>query len=404
MRRRASDALPPEPAASQPQAAFDFAVTPAPAEDDGPMDVVHAGGIPVLTMALVLLLGLIFAAELRFTTDFIGPTTPSARSLIALGGVDGRLVFQDHQWWRLLTAPLLHSSVSHLVGNCVALVMAGFFLEPLLGGPWFLALFVLAGLGGSAGSLAQNDPNIVSVGASGAIMGVMALAFLTSDRAADAVKARKMRVRSLVIGLPAILPAFLGTAHDHVDYGAHIGGFLAGGIVWLLLGLIWRRGAARPALGGAATLLGAGGSGLALVFLAFAMTGPAPAAVAQNSVLVPSAELPRNEEDAIRRSAELVKRWPQDPRSHYLRALYFLEQNDTSDAAEHLRGGIALMRSHADELKPDMGYRMEMTLAAIVRSQGDLAAARGIAAKACAAPETRDWDMRADLVRRKICR
>jgi len=401
MRRRASDAPAAQAPAPSPQAAFDFTDDEA---DSGAPEAVHAGGLPLLTIGLVLLLGLIFATELRFTTDFIAPATPSAHSLIALGGVDGKLVFQDHQWWRLLTAPLLHSSVSHLVGNCVALVMAGFFLEPLLGGSWFLALFVLAGLGGSAGSLAQNDPNIVSVGASGAIMGVMALAFLTADRAADAVKARKVRVRSLFLGLPAILPAFLGTAHDHVDYGAHIGGFLAGGMVWLVLGLLWRRGQPRPALGGAAALLGAGGSGVALVFLALAMTGPAPAAVAVNSTLVPSAELPRNEEDAIKRSAELVTRWPDDPRSHYLRALYFLEQDDTTDAAEHLRTGIALMRAHSDELKPEMGYRMAMTLAAIVRSQGDIAAARGIAAEACAAPETQKWDMRADLVRRKICR
>jgi rhomboid protease GluP len=205
-----------------------------------------------------------------------------------------------------------------------------------------------------------------------------------------------------MIGLPAILPAFLGTAHDHVDYGAHLGGFLAGGVVWLLLGLIWRQGQ-RPALGGAASVLAAGGSAIALVFLGLAMTGPAPAAVARDSTLVPSAELPRNEDDAIRRSAELVARWPDDPRSHYLRALYFLEKDDTTDAAEHLRTGIALMRAHADELKPEMGHRMAMTLAAIVRSQGDLAAARGIAAEACAAPETQKWDMRAELVRRKIC-
>lgn len=46
---------------------------------------------------------------------------------------------------------------------------------------------------------------------------------------------------------------------------------------------------------------------------------------------------------------------------------------------------------------------MSMTLALIVRSQGDRSAARGIAAEACAAPDTQDWKIRAQLVSLEVC-
>jgi len=378
--------------------------TPAsatPAEPAGSaLDVFHAGSIPILTIGLILLLWLIFALEVRQSGD--GGLSPSVANLKAMGGLNGKLVFSDRQWWRLLTAPLLHGSLSHLIGNCVALALAGFFLEPMLGGPWFLALFVLAALGGSAGSLAQNDPNIVSVGASGAIMGVMALSFLLSGRAPDAKRAKAIRWISLRIGVPAILPVFLtGGLHSHVDYGAHIGGFLAGGLVWIFLGLIWPRNQPRPALAGVATLLAAGGGAGALVALGLAMAAPAPAAEA--STLIPTTEMPRSDEDAMKRSAELVTRYGDDPRAHYMRALYFLAQRDRSDAAEQLRTGIALMPRHASELNPDLTYRMSMTLALIVRSQGDRDAARSIAAEACAAPDTQDWKVRVQLVSLGVC-
>lgn len=397
--RRASDHAPP----AQPTAP----VLPGlePEADASDLDVFHASGIPAFTITLVVLLCVIFLLQIQHSNDLVTPLQPGLDSLKAMGAVNGQLVLGEGQWWRLLTAPLLHGSLSHLLGNCVALVIAGFLLEPLIGGPWFLALFVLAGLGGSAGSLAQNNPNVVSVGASGAIMGVMAMAFLVSSRAPDAKQARKMRTRSLVLGLPAILPVFLGPVHDHVDYGAHLGGFLAGGLVWMLQGLFWPYNERRPGATGLAGAIAAGGGIAALVAFGLAVADPPPAlADADKGPLVPMAEFPRSDEDGLKRSADLVSRWPDDPRVHYLRALYFLGQRDLADAREHLRTGIALMPAHADDLKPELGYRMQMTLALIVRRQGDLAAARAAAAEACAATETRDWDLRAELEQQRICR
>jgi membrane associated rhomboid family serine protease len=105
--------------------------------EGGALDAFHAGSIPILTIGLILLLCLVFALEVHHTMDFSSPLMPSVASLRAMGGVQGTLVFGEGQWWRLLTAPLLHSGLSHLIGNCIALLLAGFFLEPILGGPGF---------------------------------------------------------------------------------------------------------------------------------------------------------------------------------------------------------------------------------------------------------------------------
>jgi rhomboid protease GluP len=393
--RRATDHIPPNKPIATP--------VPAPETDIDTMDAFHAAGIPLFAAGLIFLLCVVFAIEVRDGADLAGALTPTVDSLKAMGGVSGKLVLEDGQWWRLLTAPLLHGGLSHLIGNCVALALTGFYLERLIGGPWFLALFVLAGIGGSAGSLAQNDPRIVSVGASGAIMGVMALAFLVADRAPDAKRARRMRVRSLFFGVPAILPAFLGTGTDHVDYGAHIGGFLTGGVVWLLLGLLWPRNQARPSGSGLATLLALSGGGAALVAFGLAVARPVPVTVATDSPLIPSAQLPHSTGDSLARSAELVEHWPADPRARYMRAMYFLEKRDLADASEQLRSGIALMPRFKDELQPELGYRLAMTLALIVRQQGDMDAARKLAAEGCAAPQARDWDLREELTRRHVC-
>ena len=373
----------------------------APAPDSSALEVFHEHHIPVLTIGLVVLLCVIFAVEIRYTRDFISAMSPSAPSLTAMGGVEGKLVFQG-EWWRLLTAPLLHGSLSHLIGNCVALLLAGFFLEPLVGGAWFLALFALAALGGAAGSLAQNDPNIVSVGASGAIMGVMSLSFLLASRQPDPKRARRARLLALRMGIPAILPAFLaGGGTDHVDYGAHIGGFLTGGVLWMLLGLIWPGNEARPPLRKAMALL-AGAIGLGgIAAFAMAVAGPAPAAPTGPGAMIPAKEMPDTDADMDAKSAMLVTRYPDDPRAHYLRAIHFLGQHDTSDAAEQLRAGLAVLPPHVNEVSPMLGHIMKAELALIVARQGDRAAARAIVEETCAAPEAAE--IRARLAAHDLC-
>lgn len=66
--------------------------------------------------------------------------------------------------------------------NGIALGLAGYALEPLIGRAWFAALFVIGALCGSLASMFLNTGNIVSVGASGAVMALFAAMLMIARR------------------------------------------------------------------------------------------------------------------------------------------------------------------------------------------------------------------------------
>ena len=101
--------------------------------------------VPWVTLGILAVLVLIFACEQIFAVDPPGPALRSSvRSLLALGALNWSIVTSGGEWYRLLTAPLLHFDLAHIVSNGIALLIAGFLLERLVGRAWFLALFVSA--------------------------------------------------------------------------------------------------------------------------------------------------------------------------------------------------------------------------------------------------------------------
>src|SRR5262249_20109629 len=139
---------------------------------------------PIATVALVALLAAVFVVEQlgKIGDKGSGPFGLDAPSLYALGGMNADAVVKKGEWYRLLTAALLHVDAFHLALNGLALGLAGWVLESLLGRAWFLGLFFLGALGGSLMGLAVNPPNMVSVGASGAVMGLLAAALVAAMR------------------------------------------------------------------------------------------------------------------------------------------------------------------------------------------------------------------------------
>jgi membrane associated rhomboid family serine protease len=135
-----------------------------------------------------------------------------------------------------------------LIGNCVAMALVGFLLEPIIGRGWFGLIFAASALGGMAGSMSGNPSWVTTVGASGAITGLIAAAFVMSFHGrADAEDAAKLRRRALFFGVPALLPLFLGV-QGHTDYHAHLGGALVGAAVALALAFAWDGTSFRPFL------------------------------------------------------------------------------------------------------------------------------------------------------------
>ena len=92
-------------------------------------------------------------------------------ALFVPGGLD------QGEWWRLITAAFLHASLIHLGMNMLVLWFIGAPVEQAIGRGRFLAIYMVSGLAGSAGALIFS-PNAVTVGASGAIFGILGAALV----------------------------------------------------------------------------------------------------------------------------------------------------------------------------------------------------------------------------------
>ena len=129
----------------------------------------------------------------------------------------------DGGYWRLVTSIFVHGEALHLLFNMVALWVFGPMLESLLGRMRFLALYLVCGLAGSVAVYLLTEPAAFTVGASGAVFGLLGAALVVSIR-------RGYDVRWL-FGLLAINVVF-SVLGPRISWQGHFGGLLAG----LLLG------------------------------------------------------------------------------------------------------------------------------------------------------------------------
>jgi membrane associated rhomboid family serine protease len=165
------------------------------------------------------------------------------------------------EWWRLFTSMFLHYGPIHLALNMLALWWFGGPVERVLGRGRYLLLYLVSGLAGSAGALLAS-PNALTVGASGAIFGILGAAFMLE------------RQRIYVFGGGAlsiiVLNIVFTFAVPGISIGGHFGG-LAGGAVGILALSRFGRGHAaygQPGLVGVVALLGVGLVSLAVAFWA----------------------------------------------------------------------------------------------------------------------------------------
>ena len=156
--------------------------------------------------------------------------------LYAMGRCGTYLVLRDGQYWRLLTSVFLHAGLSHLGSNLLVQILMGNIVERNLGHVRYLILFLLSGIGGNIVSVLYDNAlgvNTYSVGASGAVFGVMGVLVLLI------VKGRK-KLRSGSSMLPraafaVFYAVYSGFKNPYTDNAAHIGGLAAGVLLGLLL-------------------------------------------------------------------------------------------------------------------------------------------------------------------------
>jgi membrane associated rhomboid family serine protease len=124
--------------------------------------------------------------------------------------------------WRLVTAGFLHYGIIHLALNMYALWLLGPVCERLLGRWRFLALYLLAGVGGATAELLFSSPGTYGAGASGSIFGLMAaLIFFGRKLALD------LRPLLALVGVNLLL----GFMIPGISVLGHLGGLVVGGAV-----------------------------------------------------------------------------------------------------------------------------------------------------------------------------
>ena len=132
----------------------------------------------------------------------------------------------DGEVYRLLTSAFLHGGIFHLLLNMYAIYMFGPHIESALGRVRFTALYLVSALGGSALSYAFAAPNQPSLGASGAVFGLLG-AFL--------VVSRKLRRDTTSVLVLLAINFGYGFLVPRVDWRAHLGGLVAGALVALAM-------------------------------------------------------------------------------------------------------------------------------------------------------------------------
>jgi rhomboid protease GluP len=274
------------------------------------------------------------------------PIEFDTRLLLRWGANFGPLTL-DGQYWRIFTSMFLHGGLIHVGANMWCLWEIGRVAERVYGRYRMLTIYLLTGLASSVASLAMH-PTTVSVGASGAIFGVVgALLFpFYRKRVVLPSPVLKSMLRSLVMFI--FINLAIGAAVPFIDNAAHVGGLLSG----LLLGVV-------------STHFATGESDLNQVFprvaavtaiaVGFAFAGlqhlhhdrllPAQALLA-----IEQGNLPR----AMERAQQAISKDPKNAMAHAVLGEIYWDKKQYSEAAQELQAALSLDPSN-DGIAGELG-------------------------------------------------
>ena len=142
----------------------------------------------------------------------------------AIGSDNQPIGVAEGEWWRLLTAAFLHYGPIHLGMNMLVLWIIGPALEEHLGHWRYALLYGVAGLAGSAGALVVS-PDALTVGASGAIWGIMGAALVLEARRVYVFGGQAMGLVVFNLAITFLIPG--------ISVGGHVGGLIGGGLAAL---------------------------------------------------------------------------------------------------------------------------------------------------------------------------
>lgn len=180
------------------------------------------------TIILVVLNVLVFLA-----VEFTGFSQDTVH-MLDWGAAYTPCIVEEGETYRIFTSMFLHFGIEHLINNMLVLFILGSRLERVIGSLRFAVIYFLGGIAGNVVSLLydlKQGEAAVSVGASGAVfavMGGMILVVLCNKGRLEDLSMRQILIL-------AVFSLYFGFTSSGVDNAAHLGGFLAGFILAVIV-------------------------------------------------------------------------------------------------------------------------------------------------------------------------
>lgn len=157
---------------------------------------------------------------------------PSTATLDRLGAKNDKAIFERGEWWRVFVCNWMHGGVIHLLFNMVAVWRIGSDLERAFGSMRVAVLYLFAGIFGTTASVIFL-PNLLSVGASGSVFGLVGACW--ADVLVNFVARGTLRNSGIFcLGVCTVLNLAIGFV-PLVDNFMHLGGLVAGLVVGVAL-------------------------------------------------------------------------------------------------------------------------------------------------------------------------
>ena len=199
------------------------------------------GGLIPHARFITTLLLVVNAGMYLLTSAFPGGAS-NPEVLFYLGAKEGAAIWQDHQWWRLITAGFLHGGLLHIMMNGWVLMDLGAQVEMVYGPARMIVLYVVTTAAGFLLSAIWSP--VLSIGASAALFGfigaMIALGVANPSSAGRMIK--DLYTRWAIYGLAyGFIPVVLGWFGIRLGFGldnaAHIGGLASGFCIGYIAGI-----------------------------------------------------------------------------------------------------------------------------------------------------------------------
>jgi membrane associated rhomboid family serine protease len=196
---------------------------------------IPTAGISV-TQGLILVNVLFFLAETAGGGALANGGGGQVLNDLALRGPE---IAHQHEYWRLLTGGFLHLGIFHILVNMLSLYFVGSVLEPAIGRLNFFSIYMASLFAGSFGAL-LFQPDVVTVGASGAIFGIFGALIVVAYH-------RGIPIWQSGLGLVLVLNLLFSLTFSGISIGGHLGGLIGGALCGEIV-VQWTERRRMPAL------------------------------------------------------------------------------------------------------------------------------------------------------------